>query len=71
MTEKTHEDRVRTLETMRECLLTPSGEALVDELEIMWDSYGLMGDSPEQTGHNVGLRDAYKFIKQLQKGVYE
>jgi hypothetical protein len=64
-------DRTTKLQTMSTALNTPAGEELVAELEAAWDPYKLIGATSEETAYLVGLRDAYKFIKHIQKGVFE
>lgn len=64
------DERQRQLQGIRECLNTSNGELLVKELEIIWEPDSLMGDNPEETAYNVGLRDAFKFIMQLKTGAF-
>ena len=52
----------------KQILNTENGQALVVELETIWDSFGILGETAEGTAYNCGLRDAFKFIKQLQDG---
>jgi hypothetical protein len=61
-------ERETDLNRIKHLLNTPDGEVLVDELEDAWDQNVLLGSSPERTAYNVGLRDAFKFIRMLQTG---
>lgn len=49
-------------------LNTPQGKAFVNDLSRQWDAFTLLGDTPEKTAHQVGLRDAFKHIKSIQSG---
>jgi len=60
--------RTVDLNRMKTVLNSPEGEALMQELADMWDANTLLGDSPERTAYNVGLRDAFKFMDMLRNG---
>ena len=62
--------RNRALMKIKQCLSTEGGSALLEELEEVWEPDTLMGDNPQDTAYNVGLRDAFKFMKQLQNGEF-
>lgn len=62
------EDRQKALASIKRLLSTPDGEMFVDELQAAWDPYRLIGDTPEDTAYNVALRDAYYFVRSLQRG---
>jgi hypothetical protein len=66
--EKPASDRTDEMARFKHFLSSPDGEAFVNELELTWDKFDLMGGTPEETAYNVGLRDAFKFIKMLQNG---
>tara|TARA_R110002020_G_scaffold170207_2_gene359574 strand:- start:7534 stop:7728 length:195 start_codon:yes stop_codon:yes gene_type:complete len=53
---------------MQAVLESPDGELLMKELAAMWDTFGLIGNDPQETGYKVGQRDAYKFISMLRDG---
>lgn len=65
---ETPETRQRNLHVIKNLLSTRDGEVLMDELAVVWNPYSLMGDDPQKTAYNVGLRDAYEFLKALQTG---
>jgi hypothetical protein len=56
---------------MKALLNTPDGKVLVAELEGVWDTFSLLGDTPELTAYAVGQRDAYKFLKDVQTGALD
>jgi hypothetical protein len=49
-------------------LMTENGQDFVDELEKAWDTHRLLGADAEDTAYKVGLRDAYRFIRDIQRG---
>jgi hypothetical protein len=61
-------DRKTQLKKFAYLLDTEAGSELLDELRTTWDSYKIIGATPEETAYNVGLRDAFKFIEGLQRG---
>ena len=61
-------DRAKSLNQLEHLLNTPDGMELMEELEMAWDPTSLLGADAQQTAHKVGLRDAYKFLKMLQRG---
>ena len=63
---QSREQRALDVARIKQLLNTQDGKVFVDELEDTWDQFNLMGDTPEDTAYNVGLRDAYKFIRTLQ-----
>jgi hypothetical protein len=56
------------MSAMQRLLNSPDGELLVEELETIWNPFDLRGETDAETNYNVGLRDAYMFIKMLQDG---
>ncbi len=62
------DSRKRKLELIRILLRSDDGQLLLEEIEIMWDAYTLIGATPEKTAYNVGLRDAFKHIYSLSTG---
>ena len=64
------EERAQHLQALQTLLMSDNGKALMIELEVTWDQFVLLGESPEVTAYNVGLRDAYKFLKALQAGEF-
>ena len=60
--------RENTLKQMEQCLNTPDGMAVMDDLREAWDAHNLLGPTPQETAYNVGLRDAYQYLKNIQKG---
>jgi hypothetical protein len=64
------QERTQNLRAIFNHLNTPQGTQLVDELEEAWDVHTLLGGTPEQTAYNVGLRDAYRFVRDLQDGAF-
>ena len=62
------DQRQQTLERIKHYLNIEEGKEFVDELRDTWDAFDLIGDTPERTAYNVGLRDAFKFIEGLQRG---
>ena len=63
-------DRKEALKRFKFVLSSEQGQEFVDELRTTWDAHKLIGDTPEDTAYNVGLRDAFKFIKDIQDGVF-
>ena len=63
-------DRGDALKRFKFILCSEQGQELVDELEATWDAHKLIGATPEDTAYNVGLRDAFKFIKDIQDGAF-
>jgi hypothetical protein len=63
-------DRQEALRRFKFVLSSEQGQELVDELEATWDAHKLIGATPEDTAYNVGLRDAFKFIKDIQDGAF-
>jgi hypothetical protein len=61
-------DRARTLQRIKHLLSTDDGKLLLVELADQWDAHTLMGDTPQRTGHAVGLRDAYRYVIALANG---
>ena len=68
---QTPEERAKQLEEMSQCLKTASGEILMEDLEILWNPYNLIGGTAEETAYLVGLRDAYKHLKHIQGGKFD
>jgi hypothetical protein len=60
--------RDRELQQYRQLLGQDVAQQLLQELKDTWDPYNLLGDTPERTAYNCGLRDAYKFLEELQSG---
>jgi hypothetical protein len=63
-------DRSEALKRFKFVLSSEQGQELVTELEATWDAHKLIGATPEATAYNVGLRDAFKFIKDIQEGAF-
>ncbi len=61
-------ERLEQLEAIKRLLNTPDGDMLLDELEVEWDSFRLMGDDPYKTAYKVGMRDAFRFLIALKQG---
>ena len=62
------EQRNRELQEYHRLLGQETGQHLMEELADIWDPYSLLGDTAEKTAYNCGLRDAFKFLKDLQTG---
>jgi hypothetical protein len=61
-------DRDEQLSRMKQMLMTENGQEFVNELEAAWDVHNLIGQDAQDTAHLVGLRDAYRFVRSLQRG---
>ena len=59
------QSRDKDMQLMAKCLNSPDGKLLMQELETLWDRYTLLGETPIDTGHRVGLRDAFKHLQQI------
>jgi hypothetical protein len=63
-------DRVTDMQKFEMMLKSDIGQQFVEELETCWDQFNLLGEDPHKTAYNVGLRDAFKFIKDIQNGAF-
>jgi hypothetical protein len=60
--------RTEQLSRFKQMLMTENGQDFVTELEKAWDAHRLLGADAEDTAYKVGLRDAYRFIRDIQRG---
>lgn len=63
-----HYSRQQALKEFKQFLNTETGQKLINELATEWDRYQLRGEDTDETIYNIGLRDAYRFLKALQTG---
>jgi hypothetical protein len=61
-------DRDEQLSRFKQMLMTENGQAFVEELAFAWDTHSLLGTDAEETAYKVGLRDAYRFVRDIQRG---
>lgn len=62
------QQRNTELKRIQHYLATDEGQYIMDELKAEWDPINILGDTPQKTGYNCGLRDAFKFMEMLQNG---
>ncbi len=62
------QERLEELLAFERVLNTDDGQRLIEELSINWDGFTIMGETPQETGHRVGLRDAFKYLIALKNG---
>ena len=68
--QQSKEQRAHQLGAIQTLLTSDAGKELMAELATTWDQFMLIGETPEVTAYNVGLRDAYKFLQGLQAGEF-
>lgn len=61
-------NRDNQLKRFQALLSSEDGQELIKELSQNWDAFNLLGDNPQDTGYNCGLRDAFVFLRELQSG---
>lgn len=66
-TEAMENERRKLFTRLQRLLNTPTGNELVDELEGAWSPTMLFDDDPGRLAYNVGLRDAYQFLRDIQQ----
>jgi len=58
------EERIKMIAIQR-LFDTPDGKILLGLLEDQFENHKLLGQTPEDTAHNIGQRNVVRFIKAL------